>query len=134
LIRPSAIRRWWGASSAIVLPAAGGLWVATWGTAEDEPDYITAATIQHFEPARRLALGNYRYHAKSGALPFQAELITEFLIRPSGALTELQVTQAGFPAGPEADAHLQACKDGWRATFAGIRRYLAEQASSSAQP
>ena len=39
---PSAIRRWWGAAHAIVVPETGGTWAAVWGEAEDDPDYIAA--------------------------------------------------------------------------------------------
>lgn len=34
---PSAIRRWWKASRAIVLPGEGGVWAAAWGPEEDDP-------------------------------------------------------------------------------------------------
>ena len=49
---PSAIRHWWNVAHAVVLPERGGFWAAAWGEAEDEPDYITVATIRDFEPPR----------------------------------------------------------------------------------
>lgn len=52
LITPSQIRGWWSASRAIVIPKTGGIWCATWGENEDEPDYISSATIEVFEPDR----------------------------------------------------------------------------------
>ncbi len=49
---PSAIRQWWGAARAIVLPEPGGLWAAAWGDAEDDPlfevvsgDYFVDANV-----------------------------------------------------------------------------------------
>jgi len=122
---PSAIRQWWGASTAIVMPQAGGLWAATWGGTEDAPDYTTQATLSVFEPPTRLVLADYRYRAASGPLPFAAEFVTEFRVSPDGRGARLRVAQDGFPAGPEADAHLAACASGWGRTFAGIRRFLA---------
>jgi uncharacterized protein YndB with AHSA1/START domain len=121
---PSAIRGWWGAARAVVLPLRGGIWAAAWGDAEDDPDYITAATIRQFDPPRRMVLGDFKYHARSGPLPFTADIVTEFLVQPhpDGAL--LQVVQDGFPLGPEADAFYAACGEGWINTFAGIRRFL----------
>src|SRR5687767_7777978 len=98
---PSAIREWWGVARAVVLPQAGGVWAAAWGETEDDPDYITAATIRDFEPPRRMVLTDYRYQAKSGPLPFGAEFVTEFLVQPHPEGTVLRVTQAGFPAGSE---------------------------------
>lgn len=126
LVTPSAIRRWWSASRVVVLPKSGGLWAATWGDDEDDPDYITVATITHFDPPRRLRLGSYRYHAKSGPLPFGADFSTEFIVRATSGGATLEVTQSGFPAGPEANDFYVGCQKGWEATFAGIRRFLAE--------
>lgn len=40
---PSAIRQWWGAASAIVVPERGGLWAAAWGLNEDAPEFVTYA-------------------------------------------------------------------------------------------
>src|SRR5262245_13813072 len=124
---PSAIRRWWGVARAVVLPQPGGVWAAAWGEAEDDPDYVTAATIREFDPPHRLVLSDYRYRAKSGPLPFRAEFITEFLVLPHPEGAVLRVTQDGFPAGREADQFYAGCQQGWRDTFAGVRNYLAAQ-------
>src|SRR5262245_27948981 len=78
VITPSAIRGWWGAAQALVIPRTGGVWAAAWGNSEDDPDYITAAVIRHFEPPRRLVLADYNYLAKGGPLPFQVQFTTEF--------------------------------------------------------
>ena len=80
---PSAIRGWWGAARAIVIPKEGGIWCATWGDDEDAPDYITAATLRVFDPPRRLVFADYQYMAKTGPLPFRAEFVTEFTVTPS---------------------------------------------------
>ena len=123
---PSSIRQWWGVSRAIVLPEPGGTWAAAWGEAEDDPDYTTVATIRVFQPPHRMVLSNYRYHAKAGPLPFQAEFVTEFLVSPHGGGASLRVTQDGFPASSEADEFYAGCKKGWEDTFDGIRQYLSD--------
>jgi uncharacterized protein YndB with AHSA1/START domain len=123
---PSAIRRWWGAARVVVLPEPGGVWAATWGDAEDDPDYITVATIRAFEPPRRLVLADYRYRARTGPLPFAAEFVTEFFVRPHTDGSVLRVTQDGFPVGSEADAFYAGCVKGWCDTFEGIRQYLSD--------
>ena len=130
---PSAIRRWWGVSRAIVLPEPGGTWAAAWGEAEDDPDYITVATIREFRPPHRMVLSNYRYHAKSGPPPFQADFVTEFMVSPHGEGASLRVTQDGFPAGSEADEFYASCKKGWQDTFAGIRQFLNDSAGGASQ-
>ncbi len=123
---PSAIRQWWEAARAIVLSERGGVWTATWGGSEDDPDYVTMATIREFEPPSRLVLSDYRYRARSGPLPFRADFVTEFLVAPHPEGSTLRVCQDGFPAGPEADEFYSACGDGWRNTFRGIRRFLGD--------
>lgn len=122
---PSAIRNWWGAERVVVLPESGGMWAATWGASEDDPEYITAATIRVFDPPRRMVLADYLYRARAGPLPFDADFVTEFQVVPHEKGAILRVTQDGFPAGAEAEAFHAACERGWRDTFAGIRRFLA---------
>jgi uncharacterized protein YndB with AHSA1/START domain/catechol 2,3-dioxygenase-like lactoylglutathione lyase family enzyme len=129
---PSAIRAWWSAHRAIVMPQPGGVWAATWGASEDDPDYVTAATIAEFDPPRRLVLTDYRYRAATGPLPFDAEFVTTFEVEPAPDGALLRVSQAGFPVAAAADDFYLACQRGWRDTFAGIRRYLAAQPSPAA--
>jgi uncharacterized protein YndB with AHSA1/START domain len=123
---PSAIREWWGAARALVMPQEGGFLAAAWGTNEDDPDYVSSATLRVFDPPRRLVFSDYRYHAKTGPLPFVADFTTEFTVAPVPEGARLRVVQEGFPAGKEADDFYAACEKGWRDTFAGIRRYLVE--------
>jgi uncharacterized protein YndB with AHSA1/START domain len=126
LVTPSAICSWWGASQAIVIPEQGGLWIATWGSNNDRPDYITAAQIGVFNPPSRLVLTNFKYHSSSGPLPFKAEFAVEFALLPADNGSLLTVVQSGFPLDAVADAHLAACQKGWKATFDGIKRFLGE--------
>jgi uncharacterized protein YndB with AHSA1/START domain len=121
LVTPSAIRAWWGAARAIVLPTSGGLWAATWGAVEDEPDYVTVARIATYEPPRTLVLDDYRYLAKSGPLPFRAEFRTRFDV---GADGKLVVTQEGFPCDPIADDFYRGCEVGWKTTLAQLKRFV----------
>ena len=121
---PSAIRGWWGAARAIVIPKEGGLWSATWGDEEDAPEYITVATLRVFDPPRRLVFADYQYMAKTGPLPFRADFVTEFTVIPHAEGAVLRVVQDGFPCDGAADEFYAACERGWTATFAGIRRYL----------
>jgi uncharacterized protein YndB with AHSA1/START domain len=124
---PSAIRQWWSASRAIVLPRQGGVWAAAWGEEEDDPEYITVFTIEAFEPPRRLLLGNASYVAKSGPLPFEADFTTEFVVEPTPSGSHLRVTQDGFPAGAVADEYYAACQKGWHDTFSSILRYVTQR-------
>jgi uncharacterized protein YndB with AHSA1/START domain len=128
---PSAIREWWGAARVVVIPEAGGFFAAAWGEDEDDPDYVSSAIFAVFDPPRRLVMTEQRYRAKDGPLPFAADFTTEFQVeaRDEGAL--LRVIQDGFPTDASADGFLKACEQGWRQTFAGIRRHLAGEGSTS---
>lgn len=126
---PSAIRQWWSAARAIVVPEPGGLWAAAWGSDEDAPEYITSATMAVFDPPRRLVLSDYHYAARSGPLPFDADFVTEFVVEPHADGVLLRVSQAGFPCTTEGERFYHACDQGWRETFAGIRLFLASSAS-----
>lgn len=124
LCTPSAIRQWWGASQAIIIPSVNGKWVATWGENEDAPDYITAATISVYEPPNKLVLTDYQYVSKDGDLPFEAEFTTSFVVSPDPQGARLVVTQNGFPTAQEADGFYAGCQQGWADTFRGIRQFL----------
>ncbi len=129
LITPSAIRGWWGASRAIVVPKLGGAWAAAWGD-EDDPDYVSTATLVEYDPPRRLAIKFGDYYAKTGSLPFEFanDAVTIFTIEPIGNASLFRVEQTGFPADPIADDFYAACETGWKNTFAGIRGFLESSA------
>lgn len=134
---PSAIRGWWGASRAIVMPKPGGMWCAAWGEDEDHPDYITTAVMTVFQPPQdgskasgegRIRFEHYSYHARTGALPFEADFVTEFTVRPKAdGGSVLKVVQDGFPADSSADDFYAACAKGWHDTFESIQRFLGKQ-------
>ena len=121
---PSAIRGWWSASRAVVVPKEGGTWAAAWGEDEDDPDYVTSATMSVFDPPRRIVFTDYDYVAKAGPLPFEAEFVTEFSVEPVEGGARLTVRQSGFPAGPEADEFYAGCEVGWRDTLAALAAFV----------
>lgn len=135
LITPSAIRGWWGASRAIVDAREDGIWTAAWGD-EDDPDYISTATLVEFDPPRKLAMKYGRYFAKSGPLPFEfaEDAMTVFRVEPSGDGCILRVEQTGFPCDAVADEFYAACETGWRNTFEGIRAFLQDGYSEDDLP
>lgn len=127
---PSAIRRWWGASHVIVDQREGGVWVGLWGD-EDSPEFITAGRMSVFDPPRRIVFSDFEYYARTGPLPFAENLTSEFSVIPvEPNKTLLRVVQDGFPMNSAADEFYAGCKQGWRDTFAGIRKYLSGEAAS----
>jgi uncharacterized protein YndB with AHSA1/START domain len=129
---PSAIRQWWSASQAIVFAQEGGVWSAAWG-AEDDPDYVASFRIRIFEPPHRMVLTDYQYLAKSGALPFQADMMVTFSVEAQTNGCTLRVVQDGFPADQVADDFYAACEVGWQNTFEGIRRFFESKINLTTQ-
>ena len=124
-VTPSAVRGWWSAGRAIIVPEPGGTWAAAWGD-EDAPDYVSIFRIREYDPPRRIVFADGVYRAKSGPLPFEAAFVTTFAVAPAAGGSRLTVVQEGFPGDAVADAFYAACEKGWHDTFEGIRRYLAE--------
>ncbi|MEW5800230.1 MAG: SRPBCC domain-containing protein [Bacteroidota bacterium] len=124
LITPSAIREWWGASRVIVHPKRGGIWIAAWGEEENQPDYITSATMSVFDPPVRIVMMKYDYFSKNGPLPFAASFETEFLITRQSNGCILRITQDGFPSDPVANEFYAACETGWKTTLEQIALYV----------
>lgn len=133
LVTPSSIREWWGASHVIVMPKQGGIWAAVWGE-EDDPDYITTATLVEYDPPNRLVMRYGEYYAKSGSLPFSFadDAVTIFTIAEHPNGSKLRVEQTGFPSDPVADEFYAACETGWENTFMGIRNFLRREMSRTA--
>ncbi len=125
LLQPSAIRIWWSAKTAIVVPEKGGRYAVAWGEDEDAPEYVTVTSIRELKAPSHLGLADHYYYGRSGPLPFEARFEIDFDLESEGPGTLLRVTQRGFPLGPEADEFYDACVKGWGDVFAGIRSYLA---------
>ena len=124
LISPAAICSWWQASSAIVIPIKGGIWIATWGDTED-PDYITAHRMTEFERPKTIVFDDAEYIAKAEPPPFELETATKFEIEPvSDEKCVLKVIQTGFPADSIADEFYAACETGWKNTFYGMKTFI----------
>jgi len=78
-----------------------------------------------FDPPKRIVFSDFEYFARSGPLPFAANLTSDFTVDPiEPGKTSLRVVQDGFPTDSAADEFYAGCEVGWRETFAGIRRYL----------
>ena len=101
--------------------------MAVWGDDPDNPEYISGATITGYDPPRRLTLGNTKYVAHTGPLPFDADLPFEFIIEPEDSGCVLRVTQTGFPDEPVADEHFQGCVTGWANTLESLKNFLSSR-------
>lgn len=60
-----------------------------------------------------MLLTDFKYFAKTGVLPFQVKLSTEFIITPQADGAVLRVVQAGYPRDGLADDFMRlACAAG----------------------
>lgn len=126
LTTPSAIRQWWSASRAIVIPANNGVYDVAWGP-EDDPEYVSAAVIKLYNPPHQLQLHQYRYASQDGPLPFDATIEVHFTLEPHPEGTVITVVQSGFPDDSSADDFYAACQKGWRDTLRALSEFVAHQ-------
>lgn len=126
LITPSIIKKWWFAASAIVIPEEEGVYAVTWGTDEDDPDYITVSTIKEINKPHRLVLRYDNYLSKQGKLPFEADMMVAFGIETVAAGVRLTAKQTGFPLDAIANDYYQGCIQGWIDTLSSIKRIVEE--------
>lgn len=124
LITPSLIKKWWSASSVIILPQKGGTYAVAWGDDEDAPDYISVATIKEINPPHSMQLANYKYASKEGSLPFEADMPVAFSLKQVTGGTKLIVRQTGFPKDSAADDFYAGCQKGWADTLAAFREVV----------
>lgn len=112
----------------IVVPEVDGVWIAAWGE-EDDPDYISTATLVEFDPPRKVVMKYGQYYAKSGSLPFKFsdDALTTFTIELTENGCAFRVEQTGFPYDAIADDFYAACETGWKNTFHGIKNFLGKR-------
>ena len=128
LTLPSAIRAWWGAARAIIIPRPGGLFSAAWGDEEDAPAYVSAGIMRVFDPPHRLVISDFIYLSPTERLPFESDLTIEYVIMSVPDGTQLQITHDGFPMGPEADEFFQGCESGWGNSVDSLRAFVEQGA------
>jgi uncharacterized protein YndB with AHSA1/START domain len=124
LLKPGMIQKWWSAKSAIVNPEAGGIYAVTWGEDINNPDYISAAKIAQLDKPNRILLTEFQYRSKDGPLPFEADLVVEFILKPESNGTLLTVCQRGFPDHKQADEFYNGCVQGWIDTMTSFRNTI----------
>jgi uncharacterized protein YndB with AHSA1/START domain len=128
LIKPSMIKKWWLASSAIVIPEKDGLYALSWGDDPDEPDYVTYATIKEYIPPKKLTLLYQSYRSSNKRLPFEADFEVQFNIAATESHCTLTVKQTGFPIDKLADDYYNGCIQGWNDTLKWIKLTLEYEA------
>lgn len=122
LTTPSQIVQWWQASCAIVVAKTNGLFAVRWGD-EDDPDYVSAATITTFIPSEILQLSNFVYYAKGWANEETDDLPAEFILKQiNDKWVEITIKQTGFPQ--EKPEFMSQCMKGWQDVLIAIKRLV----------
>jgi len=123
LITPSQIIQWWQASSALVVARKDGLFAVRWGGNEDDPDYISAASITRFNPPQFIRLENFIYYVKGQPEENIEDLPAEFRIKEKSAgAVELEIYQAGFPS--DQPDFMENCRKGWQDVLIALKKLL----------
>lgn len=124
LTTPTDIKAWWGAVQVIIAPEVGGILAISWGDNLDQPDYISIAEIEAFDPPNYLRLVHRSYKAQNQSLPFDANFVVEYWISEQGNMTELKVKQSGFADAAIADDYYHGCVQGWQTTLVNLKEFL----------
>jgi uncharacterized protein YndB with AHSA1/START domain len=123
LITPSAVRQWFGASTAIIDAREGGSWVAAFGEGERDADFVTSFGILRFEPPKRLLLGSGKLFIEN-KWPIATNITTDLVVEPHAAGCTLRIIQELSPYDELLDDYFDACVAGWQNSFEGMRSYL----------
>lgn len=123
IMTPKAIRGAWGSLRAVVMDL-DGRWVVAWGERENNPDYVSGATIKAFEAPRRLFLAFEYCRGKAGALTIGNAMTAEFTIQKMGGGCRLRVTHTGIPTDGIGNAYFESAKNGWMAALQGIKQLV----------
>lgn len=121
LITPSLIRQWWQATYAIVVAREKGLFAVAWGD-EDNPDYVSAASIQAIDPPNKLRLTNFIYSVKDKPVSCTDDSKAEFYLKDTADGILLKVLQTGF--GEDSYEYIKACDKGWKDVLMAIKSLI----------
>lgn len=125
LLKPSAIKTWWGPTSVTMVPEVDGILTAVWGN-EDEPERHIQANILELKKPERLVLKFVKNSSYGKNIPFDFadDAVIIFQVKQNGNECTLRVEQTGFPCVTKADQLFLECGDEWRATFDSIRKFI----------
>jgi uncharacterized protein YndB with AHSA1/START domain len=123
LVTPSAVRSWFGASTAIIDAHEGGSWVTAWGDGENNSEFVTSFKILKFDSPKRILLGHGKLRTED-KWPIATNITTDLIIEPNATGCILRIIQELAPPDPLLDDYFDACVAGWQNSFEGIRNYL----------
>ncbi|HVF30936.1 MAG TPA: SRPBCC domain-containing protein [Pyrinomonadaceae bacterium] len=123
LMTLTAIRSWFGASTAIVEAREGSSWMTAWGEDESGLEFVTSFGILKFEPPARVLLG-YGKLRNEDRWPIATNITTDLVVEPTSTGCTLRIIQELDPHDELLDEYFDACVTGWQNSFEGIRNYL----------
>jgi len=123
LITPTAVRGWFGASTAIIDPREGGSWVAAFGAGARDTEFVSSFAILKFDPPKRMLLGSGKLFTEN-KWPIVTNMTTDLIIEPHASGCTFRIIQELDPYDELLDDYFDACVAGWQNSFEGIRNYL----------
>lgn len=121
---PEEIKKWWGATRALVEPRKGGVWAAAWGEAGQGYLYVVTGVLKSLQPGKRLRLDPLVYFSyKSEVL---GPMRLSISVKEKAGKTRVSVRQDGYGTGPDWDWYYQSVFSGWKDTLGSLKQYLEE--------
>lgn len=128
LTDPGLIKKWWGASQAIVVPDENGIYALSWGTHPDTPDHITTARISEYKPYVNLGLKNFTRFTPNRDEQTGTDL--KFLIDCQSNYCTLKVQHWGFPQENHADELFDYWNNEWDKILSSLKQVVESEPAS----
>lgn len=128
LTDPGLIKKWWGASQAIVVPDENGIYALSWGTDPNTPDHITTARINEYKPYVKLSLKNFTRFLPSRDEQTGTDL--RFKIDCQSNYCILKVEHLGFPEKKNAVELFEYWNKEWDRILSSLKQVVEAETAS----
>ncbi len=122
LIEFQDLRRWSGASQALVQPCKGGVYTLTWDREDGGIVCAASGVVKSFLPDKRLRIDSLVF--LDGERGILGPMRLSFNLAPREGGTRLSVRQDGIGEGPLWDWYHDSVLQGWKDSLLRIKKFL----------
>jgi len=117
------LRDWWAVERSLIEKRTGGLYTLAWGITEKGFGYVSTGSVQEYDPAGLLVIGNFTY------LNPEKSILGPMTLRvnatPTTANTSsLYLCQDGYQIGGDWDWYYKVVTDAWPTVAVTLKNYL----------